>query len=245
MKFPSELYRKYALVASPSQVEDFAKCSRQWWLRRVVHEPYEEQTDRFAFGGVLHAAAALAAVGSDPFPEGWAGGIPAHQAAAIRALVSRHARPRPNCEVEKPAILEVSAGHCAMAMVCDLVCPDGVEDHKAVLKADRIPPQEALAGHLPLLAYSKWWLTEHPDAGEVRAQLNYFALDSLEYRELSILRSRAEVEAAWQQRVLPILREMWALRKSPLKRDDWEAIEAPSDPAACRWCPYAGRVCLF
>lgn len=258
-----DLFKRYEVVASPSQLAQILDCSRAWWFRRCARLPEVQQQDKFDFGNALHGVMERWLRADDTgrdletgkpvelFPAGWAGPCNAKEQALIKVLFELAVsdgliRRLPGREIEKEFEVEVIPG-VGMIGAMDIVSPEGVEDHKSTEDTRYIMSPEALASDPKMLAYAKIFLDWFPDRESVKIRLNYVVKDpdAPSTRAIEAIVSRDDVERFWKETIVPAAESMLRLKRAKLPETEWSRVTGPQGPGICRkygGCPRA-KVC--
>lgn len=211
---------------SASQLETVELCGRKW-LFRYKHYLPEVKKDTQSFGNVLHGVCERYLDGAplaECFPQGWdicpdaKKQIPPIDSALIQVLVTEAVASgvlerRPGGEVEKKFEIEV-LGHRLKGKK-DYALPDRIEDHKNSKSTRYFKSTEALKKTLQMLIYAKDNLEkEYRAKGKVPPK--FFTLVHNQYlrdydnptvrrREAEV--TPAEIDAFWEEKVVPLVRK--------------------------------------
>lgn len=257
---------------SPSQLQTWNSCPRQWWFKHVRKMPTPAGKSRaLAFGTVFHGVAERYLLaddrGIDPetgkpvdlYPPGWEYAVErdgsktiintddralvksliadAVSRSVLRRLPGRHVEQR----VETWVMPDVT-----MVMVMDQRNHEVVEDHKTPGRRDYAMGPAKLARDAKSLCYAMDQLRTYPEESKdgVRLRLNQACKDTKEKTPTWATETvvpAADVEAFWDQQVIPTAKEMVDLASRNLADEDWPAVEGPREDDACTkydGCPF-------
>lgn len=246
--WPGWLWRKYVVVASPSQLAAYEKCPTQWWLRKVLRLPERDDEKQFVFGNVLHDVAARWHRGEQEiYPRGWAFKLSDFEAQQIRDMVTTAIhngtfdRNRPIVGVEKALHTELIPGRVALIGKLDVMTEEGVEDHKTVGDRKYKPTEAKIRRDPQMLCYARMWQREtgRGEREDVKLTLNCLSKDTRDpYADrVSATVTAAEVDDWWENTAKPLAERM--LEDSAKK--DVGALAKDESGRACRQyrgCPF-------
>ena len=244
LPWPGWLWRKYAVVTSPSAVADFGGCSRKWWFKKVARLPEVAGQKKFLFGNAFHDVVERILKGpSVYYPEGWNDGLTALETQTISDMVDRGLEDgvlhsRSDVEVEVPVWMPVTPTVAIIGRF-DVVSEVGIEDHKTVSSRRWLATPESLARDPKMLCYARMWQAHTGRSGDVQLQLNCFSKDPrdpwIEIVETTI--PAAKVEEWWSGTVVPIADHM-ALLARVREVDDVQKDEQGQACRAYGGCPF-------
>jgi len=250
---------------SATQIKAFA-CPRKWALERIWGLSLP-MGDAFAWGSILHRIMERwlkandngrdnAGNPVDPFAGKWwvweeRGTFFAMDAAdqeLVRTLFTKAVsqgiiKRTPGRMIETWIKMQVIPGVEMVGKVDNLNYKFGiVEDHKTSSKKRYALSEAALRKDIQMMSYAKYLIDEVPGLDYVRLKHNYFIKDhkNPEVFERSVLVPRDEVEAFWQDEIIPIVKQMLEVEKQiKVEKKTWEEI--PRTGALCN--AYGG--CAF
>jgi len=264
-------YKSWAIVVSPSAAETADDCIRKWWLLKSIRlpQPLRAATE---ICDVFHECAErwLEADDTgrmpdgtpcDPFPEGWDDRLSFGQSAVVRAV---HAamidegvlRRTPGRQIEKSFQIEVLDGQQASMMgFADVWTPLGIEDHKTSKSKRWLETREGLKTNLQMMAYAAAWVDdmlargeELPASIELRHNQGVVDPDDLYVRPTSTHVTISEIATFWNEKIVPLVRQMLYWKKSETPANSWSKVPGPKKKGICRkygGCPFedvCGRI---
>lgn len=248
-------------------------CPRKGWFSSGVRLPDGTDPSKRDVGTALHAACerwlraddqGRSPDGSpvDPFPKGWDLVKDDHDRGPPRRLSIRDSvmirrvfwagvdagvlRRLPDREVEVAYERPVDVGSEPVVVRgrIDQRNSDTLEDHKSTGSRRWALGPGKLRTDVKMLCYAREHFLAYPRQDSVLLRLNYFSKDPREEPwDVEVRVTRAEVDAFWDDQVVPALREMLSYEGVP--EDGWRSVEGPRVEGACQaygGCPYA-RVC--
>jgi hypothetical protein len=255
----------HPIVVSASQIESHLACPRRWAFRQL-HKLPELKKRSTANGDAFHALAENYLQADDTgrgpdgkpiemFPEGWATGLDLSDAATVKAAFEAAVeqglvRRIPGRQVEKA--FQVDAGPGSVMGFIDVGAVNAgrvtVEDHKTTKNLRWAIKVREIRENVQMIVGAVAMLCEAARAGiDVQSvwlrhnivQLgDDIKLKPVESGELSV----AHVRTVWQEKILPEVEAMLALKKAGTKLSDWEQLPGPRRADACKdygGCPFA------
>ena len=260
-------YKTWKLVVSPSAVETADDCMRKWTFLKV-HRLKEPAKDFTQLGDVFHEVCErwLGAddTGRNPdgtqvelYPDGWANSLSFGQEAVVKALFKAMVdegvvRRTPGRHIEKSFQIEVLPDKQASMMgFVDVWTPQGIEDHKTSKSRRWLATRNDLAQSIQMMSYAAAWLVEQAESEEIptvielRHNQGITDPDDLYVRPTSIDVSLNDVADFWQERIVPIVKQMLYWKQAKVPAESWEKIPGPKKKGICRkygGCPFQ-RIC--
>lgn len=253
------------LYISPTQVESYLSCPRQWWFNYARRMPRDAGQDQFVFGNVLHAVLERwfqaddngrdqeTGLAVDIYPEGWDADVSPADAGMIRKLVktgldSGLLTRYPSRRVERGYKREVIPG-VIMNGKMDVEHRDGVDDHKSSKSRRYFLSEQKLADDWKMRCYAHEWVVRREEAGEevpqfVTLKLNYFCKDPDDpiTKPVAVDVEVDVIEGWWSDELVPAAEEMLDLKQQDLPDAKWKDVEGPRVDGICkkyRGCPHA------
>ena len=186
LPWPGWLWRKYEVVASPSQMASYGACHAQWWLRKIMRLPEDETQQQFAFGNAVHETAARWFNREELWPRGWRMSLSDWEAQLIQDMMALAVktgafdRERPLEGVERALHTELIPGKVALIGKLDVLTDKGVEDHKTLSSRDWMPTEAAIREDPKMMCYARMWQREtgRGEDSDVELTLNCLSKDA-------------------------------------------------------------------
>lgn len=224
------------MKTSASQLELLDGCGRKWWFRYIAKLP-ERRTPKadasVLFGSVLHGCCERFLDGEEVFPDGWetlkGQRITPKDAQLIRVLISKaieagYLEQRPGQEVEKETLLNAIPG-VQVIVKKDFCTKDRVEDHKTGTNPKYFLGPQRLRKSIQMMIYAKDLIEEANKRGELldvitlchNQYLRDYEFPEVRRKEVDVHRS--QVEAFWNETILPLIK----------KQVEYEKVTNPFD----------------
>lgn len=257
-------YNSWKLVVSPSAIETADDCMRKWWNLKVnrLAEPAKDFTQ---LGDVFHEVCERWLEADDTgrnsegkqvdvFPPGWADRLSFGQEAVVRALFKAMVdegilRRTPGRQIEKSFQIEVIP-EASMMGFADVWTPQGIEDHKTTKNRRYLATREDLKQNIQMMSYAAAWLVETaeklgevPNNIELRHNQGITDPEDLYVRPTAVQVTMNEVSDFWEQRIVPLVKQMLHWKQSKLSPESWEKVPGPSKKGICKkygGCPFQG-----
>ena len=223
--------RRAFTQVSPTQVESYRACPRQWYTKYVLGM-FTPSTPAQELGTAVHTVL-----------ENWLrdGTPPPETAAGIIAKAGLHLLPAPKTEgLHVEGMVEIPGAPMRMVGKIDLTDErpgvPTVFDHKTASDPKWVKEKEELAGNVQLISYAQYGLSKHPNVGIIRVVHTYFGTRTAWAKQVEMTVSRKKVEEEWAG-ICGTIREMQA----DAVKDEADVVQVPSACSAYGGCPYKER----